>query len=76
MATVNFTEFRNNASLYLTKVENGEIIKITRHGKTIAEITPPLTEKNRTPAWKKKGLRLSTKGVNLSSAILEERETE
>ena len=76
MTTVNFTEFRNNASLYLTKVEKGEVIKITRHGKTIAEITPPADKVNKTPAWKKKGLRLSAKGVNLSSAIIEEREAE
>ena len=72
MRIVNFTEFRNNASLYLTKVENGESIRIVRHGKTIAEITPP-AENDKTPAWKNKGLRLSSKGKNLSSAILTER---
>lgn len=76
MTRVNFTEFRNNASLYLTKVENGEVIKITRHGRTIAEISPPADKSSKTPAWKKKGLRLSLKGANLSSAVLEERETE
>lgn len=74
MRTVRFTEFRNNASLYLTEVENGESIRIIRHGKAIAEITPPSIEIDKTPAWQKKGLRLSAKGKSLSSAILEERE--
>ena len=76
MTRVNFTNFRNNASHYLSKVEKGEVIKITRHGKIIAEITPSTDEKDRIPAWKKKGLRLSVKGGNLSSAIIEERDTE
>jgi antitoxin (DNA-binding transcriptional repressor) of toxin-antitoxin stability system len=76
MTRVNFTEFRNNASHYLTKAEKGEVIKITRHGKIIAEIKPPTDEKDTIPAWKKRGLRLSIKGSNLSSAIIEERDTE
>ncbi len=73
MRTINFTEFRNNASMYLTKVENGETIRIIRHGKTIAEITPGGDNVDKLPAWKKKGLRLSVKGKHLSSAILSER---
>jgi antitoxin (DNA-binding transcriptional repressor) of toxin-antitoxin stability system len=76
MTRVNFTEFRNNASHYLTKAEKGEVIKITRHGKIIAEIKPPTDETDKIPAWKKKGLRLSVKGSNLSSSIIEEREIE
>jgi prevent-host-death family protein len=76
LRTVKFTEFRNNASLYLNEVEKGEIIKITRHGKAIAEIMPPSSDLNKFPAWKKKRLRLAVKGKSISSAILEERETE
>ena len=76
MRTVKFTEFRNNASLYLNEVEKGEIIRIIRHGKAIAEIIPPSSDLNKTPSWKKKGLRLAVKGKSLSSAILEERESE
>jgi prevent-host-death family protein len=76
METVKLTEFRNNASLYLTEVENGKTIKISRHGKIIAKITPSSSDKDESPAWKKKGLRLVSKGKDLSSAILEDRETE
>jgi antitoxin (DNA-binding transcriptional repressor) of toxin-antitoxin stability system len=74
MKTIRFTEFRNNASLYLTEVENGESIRVIRHGRAIAEITPPSTDSGKTPAWKKKGLKLSAMGKSLSSAILEERD--
>ena len=74
MRTVNFTEFRSKASLLLSAVEKGEIVIVMRHGKAIAKISPPETKDDNQPSWKKPGLRLITKGKNLSSAILEERE--
>ena len=75
MKTITFTEFRKHASSLFSAVENGEIIIIMRHGKPIAEITP-LSHHPTVPSWKKPGLRLSVKGAQLSSAILEERERE
>jgi len=75
MKTVSFTEFRKNASHLFSDVENGEKLVVMRHGKPIAEIKP-LTEESKKPSWKKPGLRLSIKGAQLSSAILEERERE
>lgn len=75
MKTVSFTEFRKHASNLFSDVENGEKLVVMRHGKPIAEIKP-LTEESRKPSWKKPGLRLSIKGAQLSSAILEERERE
>lgn len=75
MKTITFTEFRKNASSIFSAVENGEIIVILRHGKPIAEISPP-SKSDSLPSWKKPGLRLSVKGTELSSAILEERERE
>jgi len=75
MRTINFTEFRSNASLLLSEVEKGEIVLILRHGKPIAQISPPEKNNEGIPSWKRSGLRLWTKGKNLSSAILEERET-
>ncbi|MEN6475768.1 MAG: type II toxin-antitoxin system Phd/YefM family antitoxin [Syntrophaceae bacterium] len=75
MKTVSFTEFRKHASDLFSDVENGEKILIMRHGKSIAEINPVASElKN--PSWKKQGLRLSIKGVELSAAIIAERERE
>ena len=73
MRTVNFTEFRNNASLLLSEVEKGEIVIILRHGKPIAQISPPNLKDEVDKSWKRKGLRLIAKGNTLSSAILEER---
>ncbi|HQI01561.1 MAG TPA: type II toxin-antitoxin system Phd/YefM family antitoxin [Deltaproteobacteria bacterium] len=75
MKTVSFTEFRKHASNLFSDVENGEMLVVVRHGKPIAEIKP-FTEKSNRPSWKKPGLRLSIKGAQLSSAILEERERE
>jgi len=75
MKTVSFIEFRKHASNLFSDVENGEKLLIMRHGKAIAEINPVSSE-SKTPSWKKQGLRLSIKGAELSSAIIEERERE
>ena len=75
MKTVTFTEFRKNASSLFSAVEGGEIIVVSRHGKIIAEISPA-SPKGKKPSWKSPGLRLSGKGAELSSAILEERQRE
>jgi len=75
MKTITFTEFRKNASTLFSAVEGGETITVLRHGKPIAEISPPPKPEGQ-PSWKKPGLRLSIKGTELSSAILEERERE
>jgi antitoxin (DNA-binding transcriptional repressor) of toxin-antitoxin stability system len=75
MKTVSFTEFRKHASNFFSDVENGEKLLIMRHGKAIAEINP-VSNEPKAPSWKKQGLRLSIKGAELSSAIIEERERE
>jgi prevent-host-death family protein len=75
MRTVNFTDFRNNASLLLSAVEKGEIVIVLRHGKPIAKISPPETKTEKTQSWKKPALRMISKGKNLSSAIISERES-
>lgn len=76
METIPFTEFRKKASRFLSLVELGETVYISRHGHIIAEITPPKNKKYQEPAWKKPGLKLFVKGASLSKAILQEREHE
>jgi len=76
MKTITFTEFRKHASGLLSDVEKGESFLVLRHGKPIAEISPPSTDRNAGPSWKRPGLRLTTKGAGLSSAIVEERRRE
>jgi antitoxin (DNA-binding transcriptional repressor) of toxin-antitoxin stability system len=74
MKMVNFTDFRKNASTFLSEVENGDTLIVLRHGKAVAEIGPPHGGKsNRVPSWKKPGIRLKAEGAALSKAILEER---
>ena len=75
MKTVSFTDFRNNASDFITEVEHGETLVVLRRGKPVAEIIPFADEVRRTPSWKRAGVRLKIQGADLSTAILEERET-
>ncbi len=76
MKTISFTDFRKNASSFITEVEHGETIVLLRRGKPIAEITPFTDNSVQTPSWKRQSTRLQIKGSDLSSAILEERESE
>ncbi|MBP8985561.1 MAG: type II toxin-antitoxin system Phd/YefM family antitoxin [Syntrophobacterales bacterium] len=75
MKTIAFTDFRKKASDLITEVEHGETIIILRRGKPVAEVVPFSDKVQRTPAWKQSGVRLRIRGNDLSSAILEERET-
>jgi len=74
MKTVAFTDFRKNASDFITEVEHGETIVLLRRGKPVAEVVPFSDKTQKAPAWKQSGIRLRIQGSNLSSAILEERE--
>jgi len=74
MISVTFTEFRKYASALFSAVENGETIQVLRHGKPIAEILPFKDPANHLPSWKKRKIRHSIKGAELSSLIMSERE--
>ena len=75
MKTIAFTDFRKRASDFITEVEHGETLVLLRRGKPVAEVVPFSDKARRTPAWKQPGIRLRIQGSDLSSAILEERET-
>ncbi len=75
MKTVPFTDFRKNASGFINEVEHGETLILIRHGKPVAEIVPFLNRLQKLPVWKQTGVRLQIEGIDLSSAILEDRET-
>ncbi len=76
MKTITFTDFRKKASGFITEVEHGETLVLVRRGKPVAEIIPFSDRPQKRPAWKQRGIHLRTKGSDLSSAILEERETD
>jgi prevent-host-death family protein len=71
MKTVNFTEFRKHAAEFLDDVEKGEVVRILRHGKPVADFTPVAKEER--PSWKKGPPRIPLSGVSLSKAILRNR---
>jgi prevent-host-death family protein len=75
MKTIAFTDFRKRASDLITEVEHGETLILLRRGKPVAEVVPFSDRAQRMPAWKQSGIRLRIPGADLSSAILEERET-
>lgn len=72
MRSVSFTEFRRKASEVLNLVEQGETVRLLRHGKPVAKIVP-VAARETAPSWKRPGLRLIASGASLSKAILEER---
>ena len=76
MKMITFTDFRKKASSFITEVEYGETIVLLRRGKPIAEIIPFSDRSQKTPSWKRPVTRLQIQGSDLSSAILEERESE
>ena len=75
MKTVTLTELRKHTSALFTDVERGMTFLVLRHGKPVAEISPPSASRAAL-SWKRPGLRLTAKGASLSSAILEERRRE
>jgi prevent-host-death family protein len=75
MKTITFTDFRKRASGFISEVEHGETLVLLRRGRPVAEIVPFSDRGQNIPSWKQPGIRLRTIGSDLSSAILEERES-
>lgn len=71
---ITFTDFRRNASSFITQVEHGEKLVLLRRGRPVAEVIPFSEGPMAMPSWKQPGIRLRTRGGDLSSAIVEERE--
>ena len=75
MQTVALSEFRANASAMIDLVEQGETVRILRHGKLVAQLVPVPAEGDQpVPSWKRpfEPVRLAA-GASLSQAVLEER---
>ena len=65
-----FTELRNHAKTYFDAVERGEVVRVYRNGKPVAEIIP-INEG--APSWKRQASPLSINGLSLSHEILNDR---
>ncbi|MCC6589371.1 MAG: type II toxin-antitoxin system prevent-host-death family antitoxin [Bryobacterales bacterium] len=46
-------DLRDNLSRYLRQVEAGEIIKVTAHGRVVAELVPPRANATRTGSFER-----------------------
>jgi len=71
MRETTFTELRNQAKFYFDLVEEGEVVRVLRNGRAIAEIHPVAPAH---PSWKRRQPRpLVIGGREVSDLILEDR---
>ena len=53
MHTISLSEFRANTSAMIDLVEQGETVRILRHGKPVAELVPMhMSDAQKLPRWK------------------------
>jgi prevent-host-death family protein len=70
MQETNVVELRKRIKHYFDAVEGGEVVRVYRNGKPIAEIVP-IPKRDR--SWKRDVPRLTIKGLSLSREILKDR---
>ncbi len=79
MHTIPLSEFRAHASAMIDLVEQGETVRILRHGKLVAELVPPRQESaSKIPSWKRPITPLNIvrpDGKSGAQLIIEERES-
>lgn len=75
MHSVPLSEFRANTSAMIDLVEQGETIRILRHGKPVAELVPLKAEAvQKVPSWKRPFEPVVLPlGASLAQAVLDER---
>lgn len=77
MKTLSLSEFRAHASEMVDLVQQGETVRILRHGKPVAELVPVRgDEAARVPSWKRPFDALPAalpQGKTLAQRIVEER---
>ncbi|MCD6674385.1 MAG: type II toxin-antitoxin system Phd/YefM family antitoxin [Burkholderiaceae bacterium] len=71
MKDASFTDLRNRAKHYFDLVEAGEIVRVLRNGKPIAEIHPIARD---LPSWKRRPAHpIAISGESISRLILDDR---
>ena len=70
MRQTTFTELRSHAKEYFDAVESGDVVRVYRNGRPIADIVPVSTHE---PSWKQPVPRLLLPGVRLSQVVIAER---
>lgn len=72
MQYVQFSELRARCKLIFDRVESGERVLVTRHGRPIAEIIP--YEETLLPCgWKRNVKKIKIKGESISNTVIKER---
>lgn len=81
MHTLPLSEFRANVSAMLDLVEQGQTVRILRHGKPVAELVPVKTEaaaaEKKLPSWKRPFepvIKLAPGATTGAQLILDERD--
>ena len=76
MQELPLSEFRANAASVLDRVQQGQTVRILRHGKPVADLVPVrANEADRLPNWKQAFAPVQlAPGVSLSQAVLDRRE--
>lgn len=71
MQELPLSEFRANAAAVLDRVQQGQTVRILRHGKPVADLVPVReTEADRLPNWKQAFAPVQLPpGVSLSQAV-------
>jgi prevent-host-death family protein len=75
MIEVNVKDARSQLSQLLDRIEQGEVIMITRRGKKVAKLVSP-KEGNRLPSLKDLRSSLAVKGRPLSHTVIDARDEE
>ena len=71
MKQISITDFRSRARHYFDLVETGEIVRVFRNSKPIADVVPIAAD---LPSWKRRIVQpLVLEGVSISRVILAER---
>lgn len=72
MQEASVVELRKHTKAYLDAVAEGEIVRIYRKGRPVADMVPiPKTK----PAWKNKIKRLTIPGISVSREVMRDRES-
>jgi antitoxin (DNA-binding transcriptional repressor) of toxin-antitoxin stability system len=70
MQETTIAELRKRTKYYFDAVEGGDLVRVYRKGRPIAEIVPIRSD---APSWKRQIRRLTISGISLSREILKDR---
>jgi prevent-host-death family protein len=70
MQQTTFTDFRRHAKDFFDAVEAGDVVRVYRNGRPIADVVPIPAEE---PAWKRPVARIAVRGTRASDMVIEGR---